>query len=44
MGGIKNAYKILARKPYGKRPHGIPSHGSEENITINLWETGWEGM
>jgi len=40
MGVIRNAYKILARRPYGKRPRRI----WEENITMDLRETGYDDV
>jgi hypothetical protein len=30
--GLRNAYKILLRKPEGKRPLGKPRNGWEDNI------------
>jgi hypothetical protein len=30
---IRNAYKILIRKPEGKRPHGRPRHKWEDNVS-----------
>jgi hypothetical protein len=44
MGEMINAYKILFRKSEGKRPHGRPRCGWEENIRMNLREMGWEGV
>jgi hypothetical protein len=35
---MRNAYKILASKPEGKRPSGRPGHRSQENIKIDLTE------
>jgi hypothetical protein len=32
MGEIRNAYKILVRKPEGKSPLGRPKHKWEDNI------------
>jgi hypothetical protein len=40
MGKMKNEYKILVRKPRGRRP----GHRWEDNIRTNLRETGWEGV
>jgi hypothetical protein len=33
---MKNAYKILAGKPEGKRPLGRPRRGCEDNIKMEL--------
>jgi hypothetical protein len=41
MGGIRSTYKILVRKPEGKRPLRIPRHRWEDNVRINVRETGW---
>jgi hypothetical protein len=37
-------HKILIRKSEGKRPLIRPSHRWENNIKIDLRETGWEGV
>jgi hypothetical protein len=37
---MRNAYKILVRTPQGKRPHGRPRPKWEDNIKVNLNETG----
>jgi len=44
MGEMRNAYKILVRKPEGKRPHGRPRRRWEDNIRMDLKETGYEGV
>jgi hypothetical protein len=44
VGQMKNAYKILVKKPEGKRPLGTPGYRWEDNITTDLRETGWEGV
>jgi hypothetical protein len=44
MGEVRNAYNILVGKPEGKRPLGRPSRRWEDNITMDLRETGWEGV
>jgi hypothetical protein len=36
----KNAYKILAGKPEGKRPFGIPTRRWEDNIKMHLRKIG----
>jgi hypothetical protein len=43
MGDMRNAYEILVGKPEGKRPLGRPRRGWEDNIAMDLKETGWEG-
>jgi hypothetical protein len=40
----KNAYRMLVRKPEGKRPLGKPRRWWMGNIKINLREIGWGGM
>jgi hypothetical protein len=40
----RNAYRILVGKPEGRRPLGKPRRRWEDNIRINLRETGWGGM
>jgi hypothetical protein len=40
----KNAYRILVRKPEGKRPLGSSKFGFEDNIKICLQSVGWEGV
>jgi hypothetical protein len=34
--------KIVVGKPEGKRPLGRPRRSWEDNITMDLRETGWE--
>jgi hypothetical protein len=41
---MRNAYKILAWKPERKRPLGILRCRWEDNIRMDLRETGWEGV
>jgi len=43
-GAMQNAYNILVGKSEEKRPLGRPNRRSEDNIRIDLWEIGWEGM
>jgi hypothetical protein len=43
-GENRNAYRILVRKPEGKRPPGRPRLRWVDNIKIDLRETGWDGM
>jgi hypothetical protein len=40
MGEKRNAYRILV----GKRPLGRPRRRWEDNIGMDLRETGWSGM
>jgi hypothetical protein len=40
----RNAYKILVRKPEGKRPLGRSRCRWEDNIKIDIKEIGWDGM
>jgi hypothetical protein len=39
-----NTYKILGTKPAGKRPLGRPRRRWDDNIRMDLRETGWEGV
>jgi hypothetical protein len=43
MGQMRNAYKILVRKPERKRPCGRPRHRWED-IRMDLRELGSEGV
>ena len=36
----RNAYRVLVRKPKGKRPLGRPRHRWEDNIEMDLREVG----
>jgi hypothetical protein len=36
-----NAYKILVRKPEGRRPLGTLRHKWEHSIKMDLREVGW---
>jgi hypothetical protein len=40
MGGMKNAYNILVGKPEGKGSLARPRHRWEDNIKMDLMETG----
>jgi hypothetical protein len=40
----KNAYRILVGKPEGRRPLGSPRCRWENNIKMDVRETGWSGM
>jgi hypothetical protein len=44
MGENSNAYRILVRKPEGKRPLGRPRRRWVYNIKMDLIEIGWAGM
>jgi hypothetical protein len=45
MGGeMRNVYRILIRKPEGKRPLGKLRHRWEDYMRVDLKETGWEDM
>jgi hypothetical protein len=37
----RNVYKVLMRKPEGKRPLGIPGRRWEDGIRMDLKEIGW---
>jgi hypothetical protein len=41
MGEKKNAYRILVRKPEGKRPLGVPRRKLVDSIWMDLGEVGW---
>jgi hypothetical protein len=40
MGQGRKAYKVLVRKPEGKRPFGRPRRRREDEIRVDLRETG----
>jgi hypothetical protein len=44
MGNTRNAYRMLARNPEGKRSPGRPRCKWMDNIKIDLREIGWDGM
>jgi hypothetical protein len=44
MGGMRNVYKILVRKPEGKRPLGRSRCRSEDDTRIDLTDIVWEGV
>jgi hypothetical protein len=44
MEEMRNAYRILARKPEGKRPLGTPSRRWVDNIKTDFRGRGWDGM
>jgi hypothetical protein len=41
MGEKRNAYRLLVRKPEGKRPLGRPRCGWVDNIRMDLVKVGW---
>jgi hypothetical protein len=43
MEKMRNAYKILVGKPEQKRTFGRPRHRWEDNIKMDLMETGFGG-
>jgi len=44
IGDRRGAYRILVRKPEGRRPLGRPRHRCEDNIKMDLQELGMNGM
>ena len=44
MGMKTNVYRVLTRKPEGKRPLERPRCRWQDNIKISLKELGWDGM
>jgi hypothetical protein len=38
----RDAYSVLAGRPEGKRPLGIPRHRWKDNIKMDLKEVGWD--
>jgi hypothetical protein len=43
-GDVRNVYKILVRKPEGKKPLGRTRCGREDNARMGLREVVWEGV
>jgi hypothetical protein len=41
---MRNACKILVRKPERKRPVGRPRYKWEDNIKVGFREIRWEGV
>jgi hypothetical protein len=39
-----NSYRILVRKPEGRRPLGRQKYRWVDNIKMDLREIGWDGM
>ena len=44
MGERRGVYRVLVRKPEGKRPFGRPRSRREDNIKMELQEVGCGGM
>jgi hypothetical protein len=44
MGEMRSAYKILVGKPEERRPFRRSRHRQEDNIRMDLRETGWKGV
>jgi hypothetical protein len=44
MKETRNAYRILAGKPEGRRPLGRPRHRWVDSIRMDLREIEWDGM
>jgi hypothetical protein len=44
MGETRNAYRILVRKPEGKKQLGRPRRRRVDNTKIDLREIVWDGM
>jgi hypothetical protein len=43
MGEGRHVYRVLVRRPEGKRPLGRPRHRWEDNIKVDLMETVIDG-
>jgi hypothetical protein len=41
MGEKRGAYRILVRRPEGRRPLGRPRRRWEDNIKVDIQEVGW---
>jgi hypothetical protein len=41
---MRNVYIVLVGKPEWKRPLGRPRYRWEEDIRVNLRETGWKDV
>jgi hypothetical protein len=44
MGERRGAFRVLAGKPDGRRPLGTPRRRWEDNIKVDVRETGWGGI
>jgi hypothetical protein len=40
----RSVYRVLVKSPKGKRPLGRPRHRWEDNIKMDLRETGIDGV
>jgi hypothetical protein len=43
-GDKRNAYRIFVGKPYGKRPLDRPRRRLEDNVRMEVRDTGWGAM
>jgi hypothetical protein len=43
-GGKRNEYRVLVRKPKGRKPVGISRRRLEDNIKMDRREVGWGSM
>jgi hypothetical protein len=43
-GEKRNAYRVLIGKAEGRRPLGIPRHGWENNIKVNIKGRTWDDV
>jgi hypothetical protein len=41
---LRSVYRILVRKPEGRRPLGRPRCRCKDNIKMDLGEIGWKGV
>jgi hypothetical protein len=44
MGEGRGAYRILVKRPEGRKPLGRPRRRWEDDIKMDLQEVGWGGM
>jgi hypothetical protein len=44
QGEKRNAYRVLIGKVEGRRPLGIPRHGWENNIKVNIKGRAWDDI
>jgi hypothetical protein len=44
IGERRGAYRILVRRPEGRKPFGRPRHRWGDDIKMDLQEVGWGGM
>jgi hypothetical protein len=44
MGKKRNAHRLLAGKPEGRRPLGKQKHNRVDNIKMNLADIGWRDV